>query len=133
MQLGAFSNNNFQLGHAAMLVNEGIPLNLIRAIEKRYELKSMTVGILGMSFKAESDDVRSSLSYKLKKILQFKSHEVLTADPYVKTDPELIEVAEVLKRSDLIIIGAPHECFKNLKFNSPVIDVWDFLGKGNLI
>lgn len=133
MQLGAFSNNNFQLGHAAMLVNEGIPLNLVRAIEKKHDLSLMTVGILGMAFKAESDDVRSSLSYKLKKILQFKAKQVLTTDPYVKSDPELLSIEEVLSRSDIIIIGAPHEIFKDIEFVCPVIDVWDFLGKGNLV
>ena len=31
MQLAAFNNNNFMLGHAAMMVNEGLPLYLVTA------------------------------------------------------------------------------------------------------
>ena len=68
----------------------------------------MTVGILGMAFKAESDDIRSSLSYKLKRILAFKADEVLCTDPYVTVDPGLLPLDEVLAASDLLVIGAPH-------------------------
>ena len=32
----------------------------------------MTVGILGMAFKGESDDTRSSLSYKLRRVLKVR-------------------------------------------------------------
>src|SRR5205085_9968229 len=78
MQLAAFNNNNFVLGHASMMVNEGLPLYVVARVEKQYDLASLTVGILGMAFKAESDDIRSSLSYKLKRILRFKAAAVLT-------------------------------------------------------
>ncbi|GBL21472.1 hypothetical protein EMGBS4_15320 [Acidimicrobiaceae bacterium] len=54
----------------------GLPLYLVSRIEKNYDLTKMTVGILGMAFKAESDDIRSSLSYKLKRILRFKAEAV---------------------------------------------------------
>ena len=83
MQLAAFNNNNFTLGHAAMMVNEGLPLYVVHRLEQRFDLTTMTVGILGMGFKAESDDPRSSLSYKLKRILRFRCAEVLCSDPYV--------------------------------------------------
>src|SRR3954470_17413216 len=100
MQLAAFSNNTFGLGHAAMLVNEGLPLYLVDRAERRYELGGMTVGILGMAFKGGSDDIRESLSYKLRRILQFKAREVLTTDPRVTVDDRLLPLAEVLERSD---------------------------------
>ena len=73
MQLAAFNNNNFALGHTAMTINEGMPLYLVHRLEQRFDLTSMTVGILGMAFKGGSDDTRSSLSYKLKRILAFKA------------------------------------------------------------
>ena len=50
-----------------------------------------------MSFKAESDDIRSSLSYKLKRILRFKSGRVLTHDPYVTNDPDLVALDDVVR------------------------------------
>ena len=133
MQLAAFSNNNFGLGHSAMLVNEGLPLYVVRKIEEQFDLSNKVVGILGMSFKGESDDTRSSLAYKLKKILQFKTAATLTSDPFVTTDRNLVSEEVLLEKSDIIVIGAPHLRYKNLKTDKPVIDIWNLLGKGNLI
>ncbi len=72
MQLAAFSDNQFALGHSAMLVNEGLPLYLVSRLEQRFDLADMTVGILGMAFKGGSDDIRSSLSYKLRRVLSLQ-------------------------------------------------------------
>ena len=130
MQLGAFNNNNFALGHAAMLVNEGLPLHVVSRLEQRFDLSTMTVGILGMSFKGGSDDTRESLSYKLKRILRFKARNVLTTDPYVVTDPELFPLEHVLEHSDLLIVATPHPDYRNLEITKPVADVWGIFGQG---
>jgi UDP-N-acetyl-D-mannosaminuronic acid dehydrogenase len=130
MQLAAFNHNNFPLGHAAMAVNEGLPLYVVHRLEQRFDLASMTVGILGMAFKAGSDDTRSSLSYKLKRILAFKADGVLCTDPYVTTDPALLPLEEVLAKSDLLVIAAPHPEYRELVTDKPVADIWDVLGQG---
>ena len=67
MQITAFAENRFTLGHAAVMINEGLPLYILGKLEQRFDLTTMTVGVLGMAFKAESDDTRSSLSYKMKR------------------------------------------------------------------
>ena len=133
MQLAAFSDNQFGLGHAAMLVNEGLPLYLVSRLEKRFDLPSLTVGILGTAFKGGSDDTRSSLAYKLKRILAFRAGAVLTTDPYVTTDPSLRPLAEVLERSDVLVIGAPHPDYRELATDKPVADVWNLLGAGVVV
>ena len=133
MQLAAFNNNNFTLGHAAMMVNEGLPLYLVHRLEQRFDLSDMTVGILGMAFKADSDDPRDSLSYKLKRILAFKAAGVLTTDPHVATDPDLVPLDEVLQRADVLVIGAPHHAYAGLKPRQPVVDIWDLYGNGVVV
>lgn len=133
MQLAAFSNNTFQLGHAAMLVNEGLPLYLVSRLEARFDLANRTVGILGMAFKGGSDDIRSSLAYKLKRILAFRAGGVLTTDPYVGVDPTLRPLAEVLDRADVLVIGAPHPEYRDLVTDTPVADVWNLLGRGVVV
>jgi UDP-N-acetyl-D-mannosaminuronic acid dehydrogenase len=133
MQLAAFSNNTFGLGHSAMMVNEGLPLYVVKKIEEKYDLKDLKVGILGAAFKGESDDIRSSLSYKLKKILEFKTKSVFMTDPYVTVDANLVSLDQTLAESDILIIGAPHKIYKDLLSNKPVIDIWNLLGNGNLI
>jgi UDP-N-acetyl-D-mannosaminuronic acid dehydrogenase len=132
MQLAAFNDNGFQIGHAAMLVNEGLPLYVVSQIERDYDISEMTVGILGMAFKAESDDIRSSLSYKLKRILRFKAKAVLCTDPYVAaaTDSTLVPLEEVLAKADILVIGAPHPEYRGLETALPVKDVWGITGRG---
>jgi UDP-N-acetyl-D-mannosaminuronic acid dehydrogenase len=133
MQLAAFTDNKFVLGHSAMLVNEGLPLYLVNQIEQKYALDELRVGILGMAFKGESDDIRSSLSYKLKRILEFRAKSVLTTDPYVTVDANLRPLDEVLENSDLLIIGAPHKVYRQLAPEVPVVDVWNLLGNGTRV
>ena len=133
MQLAAFNNNNFTLGHSSMMINEGLPLYIVSRIEKKYDLTNMTVGVLGMAFKAESDDIRSSLSYKLKRILRFKALEVVCADSLVRDDDGLISEIELLQKSDLIVIGAPHRRYASLEILKPVIDIWNIRGQGVLV
>ena len=133
MQLAAFNNNNFTLGHSSMMINEGLPLYLVSRIEKNYDLSKMTVGVLGMAFKAESDDIRSSLSYKLKRILKFKAQSVICADALVSDDETLIGEAELIDRADLVVIGAPHKRYASMPISKPVIDIWNIRKQGVLI
>ena len=134
MQLTAFARNEFTLGNAAMLVNEGLPLHIIADLRRRYDLKKMTVGLLGMAFKSEIDDVRASLSYKFKKVLNGCAREVLTTDPYVTADPDLLPLDEVVARSDVLILCTPHNDYKTADLNGkPVVDVWGMLENANLI
>jgi UDP-N-acetyl-D-mannosaminuronic acid dehydrogenase len=133
MQLAAYSNNTFFLGHAAMLVNEGLPNFIVQKLKEKYPLKEKTVGILGMAFKGESDDVRESLSYKLRKILDIEAKKTLCADPFVK-DNSLVSMEEAISGSDIIILGAPHSMFRELDLDTSskvVVDVWNFFGKGS--
>jgi len=125
MQLFAFGRHSFPLGQVAMTINEGLPNFLVEQLRREASLKGKRIGILGMAFKAECDDIRDSLSYKLGKILRFEGAQVLYSDEYVK-DPTFISKDELCRRAEVVIIGVPHRAYKNLKLpaSTQVIDLW---------
>lgn len=127
MQLASFGDNNFFLGHASMLVNEGMPNFIVKQLKQKHDLKIKTVGILGMAFKPNNDDNRESLSYKLKKILEMESYRVLCSDVYIEHD-KFVSTQQLIGQSDIIILATPHQEYKNLEIpkGKVVSDIWGF-------
>jgi UDP-N-acetyl-D-mannosaminuronic acid dehydrogenase len=128
MQLAAFYNHNFSLGHAALWINEGLPDFIVAQLKTRHGLADKTVGILGMAFKAGSDDRRDSLAYKLRKLLRVEARRTLCHDPLVRGtawDPLECVVGE----SDVLIVAAPHAEYLGLRVpeRTIVVDLWDCL------
>ena len=134
MQLAAFTRNNFMLGHAAMLVNEGLPQNLVNSLKRLHgDLSSLTIGILGMAFKANIDDSRDSLSYKLKSLFELEARTVLCSDPYVQQSG-LVRAEVLIANSDVIVIATPHGVYATLDYcGKHVIDIWNLRGQGRRI
>ncbi len=128
MQLAAFYNHNFSLGHAALWINEGLPDFIVEELKRKHGLRGKTVAILGMAFKAESDDKRDSLSYKLRKLLRLEAKTTLCCDPYVR-DPGLVPAEEAVAKSDILIVATPHRAYHELRIPSDkiVIDIWNCL------
>lgn len=127
LQLAAFSQNNFFLGHAAMLINEGLPMFLVEQL-RPHDLANKRVAILGMAFKAESDDKRDSLSFKLKKLLEVEAQEVLCTDPYLH-ESSFVSLETAIRKADIVIIGAPHAMYRDIEIpeGKVVVDPWNFL------
>jgi len=132
MQLAAHSNNSFFLGHAAMLINEGLPNVIVQRLKSKYPLKDKTVGVLGMAFKANNDDTRESLSYKLKKLLEIEAKRVLCSDVYVH-EKDFVTPQALARESDIVILATPHKEYADLNIEGKImVDVWNFYGKGGL-
>jgi UDP-N-acetyl-D-mannosaminuronic acid dehydrogenase len=129
LQLAAFCDNSFFMGHAAMLVNEGLP-NVIVAELRNQGVERQCVAILGMAFKGDSDDKRESLSYRLRNLLSLYAKEVVCTDPYV-TDPALVPLEIALQKADVIVLGAPHSVYRDLALppDKKVVDIWNFWGR----
>ncbi|MCC6954296.1 MAG: nucleotide sugar dehydrogenase [Deltaproteobacteria bacterium] len=131
MQLASFFDNQFYLGHSAMLVNEGLATFAVEKATKELggSVWGKTIGLLGMAFKPNNDDTRESLSFKVKKVLEFRGAEVVYTDPYVAGG---ISLDEFRKTCDAVIVCTPHSEYKGLEFTQPVVDVWGFYYKSSL-
>ena len=123
MQLSAFHNNEFFLGHSAMLVNEGLPNFLVSQLEAKMggSLKGKKIGVMGLAFKADNDDIRESLSFKVKKLLEMKMAEVLVTDEFV---PGTMPLGKFIKEAEGVILGVPHSAYRKLKIKKPFVDCW---------
>jgi len=132
MQLNVYLKKSFNLGAIATKINEGLPNFLYKKLLRKFKnnLKSKTIGILGVSFKADIDDIRDSLAIKLLYLLKEKKLNVLFSDDYVSLKNN-INKAQLINRSDIIIIGSPHSVYKKLTIpkNKYLVDIWSLFGK----
>lgn len=127
MQLAAYNRQHFGVGHAAMLLNETLPDFLVDQVKRTRSLRDCRVGILGMAFKAENDDPRESLAYKLRKLLLYEGAIVVCTDPYIR-DPSFVPLHQVLETCELLFIGCPHAAYRAVSFEGrDVVDCWGLL------
>jgi UDP-N-acetyl-D-mannosaminuronic acid dehydrogenase len=128
MQLFAFQKHDFILGQVAMTINEGLPNFIVERLAAEFDLRKTRVGILGMAFKAESDDIRDSLSYKLGKLLRFHGAQVFYLFDYEKY-PMFVSNEELIGSSDIVIVGAAHNAYRQLQIPAriEVVDLWSVL------
>ena len=110
-----------------MKINQGMPKFIIKELEKKYDLKKKTIGLLGLAFKAETDDIRDSLAIELLKILKSKKIKTLVSDEYYK-EKNHVNKNQLIKKSDIIILSTPHKIYKKLKIskNKVLVDIWGF-------
>ena len=123
MQLASFFDHQFYMGHSAMLVNEGLAGFVVdkACAAAGGSLWGKTVGLLGMAFKADNDDIRESLSFKVKKGLEFQGADVICHDPFL---PDCTPLPDLIQQSDIVVLCSPHSDYKELRFTKPVVDIW---------
>jgi len=129
---------------ASWKINESIPLFLVKKIRERIKLKNKKVVILGLAFKPENDDIRESLSFKLRKALLRENARVVLHDPYVRnyTNQEVhSSIEDVLHNADVVFIATRHETYiKNrnkiiqlLPKKTYICDIWNIFGIDKLL
>ena len=131
-QLNAFLKNEVTLGKVATEINTSFPKIIYKKMLNKYKkgLIKKKIGILGMAFKSDIDDTRDSLSMDLLNYLKSKKLSVNISDHFVNMKG-IIKASELIKKSDIIIIGSPHSKYKNLKIpqNKFLIDSWGLFEK----
>ncbi len=98
-----------ELYAASFRINEGMSMQIVQKIQQHPHIKKAV--ILGMTYKANSDDIRYSVSFKLKKQLEFLGYKVTIVDPHLSDCDSL----PAIESSDAVVLMTPHDEFKNLR------------------
>jgi UDP-N-acetyl-D-mannosaminuronic acid dehydrogenase len=131
-QLTSYLKKSFSLGKVSTEINQRLPYFIYKQLINKFKnnLKKKTIGILGITFKADIDDTRDSLAIELFNLLKRKKLKVIFSDYYASSLKKNMDTNKLIKKSDIIIVGAPHRCYKKIRIskNKYLIDLWDFLG-----
>ena len=80
-------------------------------------VKGAKVGVLGLAYKANVDDIRESPAFEVINILKAKNADVFAFDPHVKKGSNVKDLDELLQKSDYVILATNHDEFKNMDLN----------------
>ncbi|TMK39932.1 MAG: nucleotide sugar dehydrogenase [Actinobacteria bacterium] len=107
---------------AVSRVNESVPLFLVQGVKRRIgPLTGRKVAVLGLAFKAETDDERDSLSHKLVRLLERELADVAIHDPHVQTPSASLE--EAVGNADVVIVATNHPEFCGSEALAEIVDV----------
>ncbi len=128
---------------ASWKINESIPLFFINKVRERICLNDKKVALLGLAFKPEIDDIRESLSFKLKKGLLRERARVFLHDPWVKNyaGRSIDDLDQALDGADVVFVATRHKFYeknrhrilKSLKKGCFICDIWNIFGTNKLI
>jgi len=118
-----------RLIRTAREVNDHKPHHVAeQVIAKAQRFRSPTIACLGLTFKANVDDIRESPAIEVVNLIAqaLPENEILLADPYVDKMPELLRsnanlhmagAADAVERADIVVLLVEHEAFKPLRHN----------------
>src|SRR3954449_12629470 len=96
---------------AVSRVHESVPLFLVDGVKRRIggSLRERKVAVLGLAFKADTDDERDSLSHKLIRMLERELADVAVHDPEVATPTAPFDAA--IEGADVVVVATNHSVF----------------------
>jgi len=128
---------------AVSRVHESVPLFLVDGVKRRLgngDLRERKIAVLGLAFKADTDDERDSLSHKLIRLLERELADVAVHDPVVATPTSGFE--EAIGDADVVIVATNHSAFvrpealraiaERAGADCLVVDPWNALGTGQV-
>ncbi|MDZ7611580.1 MAG: nucleotide sugar dehydrogenase [Candidatus Moranbacteria bacterium] len=105
---------------AARDINNYMPLYTVKLLqdllnEAEMPLKNTRVGIMGLSYKANIDDLRESPVFKILEELEKKGAKPIKYDPYIPQDSDVNSVEELLDQSQALMLITNHQEFQGVE------------------
>ena len=104
----------------ARSVNDSMPDYIVKKVEtalNKIKVENPLIACLGMTYKANVDDIRESPALKVIRKLRKKGYLVRVCDPYIKDFSEfpLFSLKEVAEGADCLVLLVDHKEFKELE------------------
>jgi UDP-N-acetyl-D-mannosaminuronic acid dehydrogenase len=126
---------------AVSRVHEAVPLFLVEGAKRRLGgLANRKVGVLGLTFKRDTDDERDSLAPKLIRLLERELADVMVCDPHAASPTH--GLPETVEGADAIIVTTNHSEFEDPIVLDEIIgcaaegcllvDPWNVFGTGQV-
>jgi len=120
---------HLQILHAALQVNENQPLKLVRLLQAHIpDLKGRRIGVLGLAFKPNTDDIRESRAIPIIRALLDAGAEVIAYDPLAMENfaalfpqIEYAPSAEAALAADAVLITTEWEEFERLDYKGKTV------------
>lgn len=123
-QLLAGLKNQSRLFEEVIRTHSEMSEYVLASLRQHFHLPDVVVALLGITFKPDSDDLRSSPALELAQKLHLHVQQLLVVDPHLTSAIPfpLVTLDEALAKCDVVIIGTQHAMFSNIKFEVPVIN-----------
>jgi UDP-N-acetyl-D-mannosaminuronic acid dehydrogenase len=126
---------------AVSRVNESVPLFLVEGLKRRLGLlDGAKVAVLGLAFKAGTDDERDSLSHKLIRLLERELADVAVHDPHTPTPTQ--SLPEAVLDADAVVVATNHPEFctpdtlrlvvEGARRDALIVDPWNCWGAAQI-
>ena len=117
---------DMRLIDAVLKINEEQPLRLLKILEKYVELEGSIIAILGLAFKANTDDVRESraipiIKELLKRGAKIKAYDPMAMENMKKIFPEIEycnSIEKAIENADACLILTDWKEFEEINFDA---------------
>lgn len=130
------SQNKTSLIRTAREVNDNKPFwiyeNTTKYFQNLFGARKIRIGILGLTYKADTDDLRESPSLKIANLLKDAGNEVVACDPYISQERvgniPILDFEKLYDTADFFLITVPHKIYFDKLKSLKTKPFWDCTG-----